>query len=88
MAIETAADLPAGDIDSFFAQQKEPLLVEASLFDVFMDPTGEKLPTDRRSVAYKLIYRDSEATLKAEQVDKAHTRILEALQAKLSVTIR
>ena len=88
VAIETAADLPAGDIDSFFAQQKEPLLVEASLFDVFMDPTGEKLPTDRRSVAYKLIYRDSEATLKAEQVDKAHTRILEALQAKLSVTIR
>lgn len=88
VAIEIAADLPAGDLDDFFSKQKEPLLVNVQLFDVFSDPSGEKLATDRRSVAYTLTYRDPMATMKAEQVDAAHAKILDALKAKFPIAIR
>ena len=40
-------------------------------FDVFNDPTGQKLPADRKSVAYRFQYRAPDRTLKAEEVDAA-----------------
>lgn len=88
VAIEIPTDLPVAEVDAFFARQNEPLLVDVQLFDVFTDPTGEKLPAGRRSVAYTLTYRDCSATLRTEQVDESHARILEALKRDLPATIR
>jgi phenylalanyl-tRNA synthetase beta chain len=88
VAIEVPVEIPASDIDAFFRGQEDPLLADFRLFDVFTDPTGEKLPAGRRSLAYTLTYRDATATLRAEQVDNAHARILEALQRELPATIR
>lgn len=88
IAIETPATMPASDLDTFFARLKEPLLVGFDLFDVFADPSGEKLAADRRSIAYTLTYRDPNGTLKTKQVDEVHSRILAELTAKPELTIR
>jgi phenylalanyl-tRNA synthetase beta chain len=88
IAMEVPAQVPNADIESFFSRCQEPLLVSAHLFDVFADPSGEKLPADKKSLAYSLTYRDKNKTLKASEVDDAHGRILAALKQDLPVQIR
>jgi phenylalanyl-tRNA synthetase beta chain len=66
----------------------EPLLEAVELFDVFTDPAGEKVPADKKSVAYSLTYRSSERTLTADQVNAAHSRLKERLKTALGVHFR
>lgn len=53
----------------------EALLAEVAVFDVFEDPSGERVPADRKSLAYTLTYRASGRTLTAEEANAAHARI-------------
>lgn len=87
-AMEMDASVPNAEIEQVLGQLKEPLLVSYECFDVFSDPTGEKLAADRKSVAYRFTYRDAEKTLKAQQVDEAHQRVLDALSGKLKLSFR
>ncbi|MDZ4287404.1 MAG: phenylalanine--tRNA ligase subunit beta [Prosthecobacter sp.] len=88
VAMELPADLPHAKVSAFFTGIKEPLLVKADLFDVFADPTGVKLPKDRKSVAWTLTYRAADKTLETAEVDAAHARIVAALEKSLPATIR
>jgi phenylalanyl-tRNA synthetase beta chain len=89
VALEVPSDFSHGQIDDFFARQiKEPLLSEVTLFDVFADPEGVKLPQDRKSLAYSLTYRDPARTLESKEVDAAHRRVVETLTRALPVSVR
>jgi len=83
VALEVPADLPNAKLSAFFSGVKEPLLASAELFDVFTDPTGQKLPSDKKSVAWSLTYRASDRTLETKEVDEAHGRILKSLTGTL-----
>ena len=87
-AMELPATLPNAEIENVLQKLAEPLLVSFECFDVFTDPTGQKLPADRKSVAYRFQYRAADRTLKAEEVDAAHQKVLEALTQKLGVKFR
>jgi phenylalanyl-tRNA synthetase beta chain len=87
-AMELPATLPTAEIEGVLAKCNEPLLIAFECFDVFTDPTGQKLSTDRKSVAYRFQYRAADRTLKAEEVDAAHQKVLEALTQKLGVRFR
>jgi phenylalanyl-tRNA synthetase beta chain len=87
-AMELPATLPNAEIENVLLKLAEPLLVGFECFDVFTDPTGQKLAADRKSVAYRFQYRAADRTLKAEEVDTAHQKVLEALTAKLGVKFR
>jgi phenylalanyl-tRNA synthetase beta chain len=86
--MEVAATLPNAEIENVLLKLAEPLLVSFECFDVFTDPTGQNLSADRKSVAYRFQYRAADRTLKAEEVDAAHQKVLEALTAKLGVKFR
>jgi phenylalanyl-tRNA synthetase beta chain len=88
VALEVAADLPHATVAAFFEKQKEPLLVGAELFDVFVDASGEKLARDKKSIAWRLTYRSSERTLATKEVDETHQRVLKALVGTVPATIR
>jgi phenylalanyl-tRNA synthetase beta chain len=88
VAIEAPADLPAQAVVDFFRQAGEPLLESYRLFDVFSDPTGQKLPADRKSLAWSLVYRDAGGTLESSRVDEIHRKLLERLRAALPVGFR
>ncbi len=88
IAMEADATVLNSKFEDFFASLKEPLFVEARLFDVFCDPTGVKMAPGRRSLAYSLTYRDATKTLESAQVDAAHARVVAAVQKSLGVTIR
>lgn len=88
VAMEVPADLPHAKVATFFASQKEPLFIASEVFDVFTDPTGQKIPSDRKSIAWTLTYRSPEKTLETAEVDAAHQRILAALEKALPATVR
>ena len=88
LALEVPADLTNSKVEDFFASRKEPLFIGAVLFDVFADPTGQKLAAGKKSLAYTLTYRDSAKTLATAEADAAHTRIVMELKKALPVSVR
>jgi phenylalanyl-tRNA synthetase beta chain len=76
-----------GSVVDALLGQKEPLLENVELFDVYMDPSGEKIPATHKSLAYSLTYRSSERTLTADEVNTAHAKLKDRLKA-LGVTLR
>lgn len=88
IALEVPADMPNADVANFFKKQNDILLVDSEMFDLFADPSGEKLPADRKSLAYTLTYRSNDRTLKSEEVDKAHAKVLAALPSLGDVKTR
>lgn len=87
-AMELPLSTPNAQIEGVIAKHAEPLLVSYECFDVFTDRTGAKIAADRKSVAYRFNYRESSRTLKAEEVDAAHQKMLEALTKSLGVKFR
>jgi phenylalanyl-tRNA synthetase beta chain len=66
----------------------EPLLADIQIFDLFIDPSGEKIPKDRKSIACSLTYRASDRTLTQDEVNAAHQRLKSLLVERLGVTLR
>lgn len=88
LAMEAPAALANAEIERALAKVKEPLLTGFECFDVFSDPSGEKLAADKKSIAYRMHYRAADRTLKAEEIDAAHKAVVTALTAGLPVTQR
>ena len=90
IALEMSASLAHSEFEEFFSRQRknDPLLESAVLFDVFEDPSGEKLERGRKSLAFSLTYRDRSGTLDAARADAAHSRIIEVLRKSFPITIR
>ncbi len=87
-AMEIPASTVNSQIEAIITQLAQPLLTTYECFDVFTDPTGEKLAADKKSLAYRFHYRSPDRTLKAEEVDTVHQKVLEALTKGLGVKFR
>ncbi len=87
-AMEMPADLPNATIEKAIAKHREPLLVSCECFDSFTDPTGTRLPADRKSLAWRFHYRAPDRTLKSGEVDQAHQNLLEAIAKTTAVVYR
>jgi len=89
---DAAMELPLAtanaQLEAVIDKCAEPLLVAYECFDLFTDPSGVKLPVDRKSLAYRFHYRAAERTLKSEEIDAAHQRLLAALTTQLGVKYR
>jgi phenylalanyl-tRNA synthetase beta chain len=88
IAMLVPIDLPHGRIAAILSTANEPLLESFALFDVFADPTGAKLPPDKKSLAYSLTYRAPDRTLTADEVNAAHARLKDRLKAEAAVQLR
>lgn len=84
---DAAMDVPLtttnADVLKAIAGAKQPLLVSYQCFDMFTDPSGEKLAADRKSLAYTFLYRAKERTLTAAEVDAAHKTVLDHLARQI-----
>ncbi len=89
---DAAMELPLAtanaQLENVIDKCAEPLLTAYECFDVFTDSTGARLPVDRKSVAYRFHYRAADRTLKSDEVDAAHQRVLGALGKDLGVKFR
>src|SRR5438477_2153149 len=67
---------------------KEPLLESVELFDLFSGGSAADLGPARKSLAYRLTYRDRSRTLTSEEVSAVHAKIRERLQRDLGAELR
>ena len=88
IAIVCSIGLPYGDIESELWKANEEFLVGIEPFDIYLDPSGEKLPADRKSIAISLTFRARGRTLCNEEVNAACDRLKQQLKAKLAVDFR
>ena len=65
----------------------EPLLESVQLFDLFSGSESNLGPA-RKSLAYRLTYRDRSRTLTSEEVTAAHAKVRERLQRELGAELR
>lgn len=64
---------------------KKARLTSATLFDVY---TGSNIPAGKKSLGYKLAYRDESRTLSTEEVEKGHEKLLSRLEQELGAQLR
>jgi len=88
LAMELPVTTANSEIEKALAKHSDPLLVSATCFDHFRDPSGEKMPADKKSLAYSFHYRAPDKTLKQKEVDSAHAKLLAHLQKALPMTQR
>jgi phenylalanyl-tRNA synthetase beta chain len=65
-------------------EPREPLLESVELFDLFTEQIGPA----RKSLAYRLTYRERSRTLTSEEVNAAHAKIRERLRSDLGAELR
>ncbi len=88
IALVAPAELAFAKVEAQVHSVDEPLLEAVELFDLFADPTGEKLPADKKSLAISLTFRAPGRTLTAEEVSAATDRIRDSLRSGLGVDFR
>ncbi len=80
--------LPYGEVRSLIADLHEPLLESVRLFDLFIDTKGEKIPSDKKSMAISLTFRSPERTLTSDEIQGATDRVKAALKDSVGVDFR
>ena len=85
IALVVADEVAAAQVAQALYRHGRPYLVEARLFDVY---TGEPIPPGKRSLAYRLTYRDPERTLTDDMVNKRHEALVAALAQELGAELR
>lgn len=73
------------EIDETIRKAGGNLVEKVELFDIYK---GKQIPEGKKSIAYAIAYRDENKTLKDEEVNKVHEKILRSLEYKLGATLR
>ena len=69
----------AGDIEETIRTKGGKLIESVTLFDIY---EGAQLTQGYKSMAYKIVFRAPDRTLKDEEVGKAMDKIIRALEEK------
>jgi phenylalanyl-tRNA synthetase beta chain len=77
-----------GEVVGTLKSAQESLLVDVQIFDLFVDPSGQKIPADKKSLACSLTYRASDRTLTQDEVNEVHQRLKKRLVDDLGVNLR
>jgi len=78
-ALLVPLDITHAQIESRILGAKESLLESVRLFDLFVDPTGQRVPNGLKSMAYSFTYRSADRTLTADEVTRAHDGLKKAI---------
>src|SRR5881397_989282 len=85
IAMIVPEEIPHETILRSIEEPREPLLESVELFDLF---SGREIGAARKSLAYRLTYRDRSRTLTGEEVNAAHAKIRERLRRDLGAELR
>ncbi len=84
VAIMARKDLSWAQIKELVESQSD-LIRSVELFDIYM---GKNIPSNRKSLAFRIIYQSLSHTLTEKEVAKIHKEITNQLVSKFSVQIR
>lgn len=79
---------PFAGVQESLASARVPHLQSVELKDVFEDTSGQKLPSDQRSLTVTLTFRDETRTLTSDEVDRAVDVLRDHAKAHLGAVFR
>ena len=85
IAIIVDEKIEVGQIEKIIMKKAKKLLESIKLFDIYRN---EKLGTNKKSVAYSLIFRDKNKTLSDEEVNSLMEAIITELEKSLGAELR
>ncbi len=85
IAVIVDEKVEVGQIEKIVTKKSKKLLESATLFDIYRD---EKIGTNKKSVAYSLIFRDKKKTLSDEEINTAMKNIISELEKVLGAKLR
>ncbi|MDJ0691042.1 MAG: phenylalanine--tRNA ligase subunit beta [Xenococcaceae cyanobacterium MO_188.B32] len=85
LAFFAPVTLSVAEIEEAMTKAGGKLLEQVELFDEYK---GENVPEGERSLAFSLVYRASDRTLKDEEVESVHQKVRNALVKQFNVTLR
>lgn len=85
LALVVDRSVPAASLTELIRAQSGDLLESVTLFDVY---TGERIASDKKSLAFSLVYRHAERTLQDEEVQQSTAKVIEALKESLGAELR
>lgn len=88
LALIVPHPLAYADVRAVIHAAKVPFLVSVDLFDLFTDPSGERLAADQKSLGIALTFRSPERTLLTAEINGAVDDLRLHLREKLPVEFR
>ena len=85
IAMLVREDFSAGEIADALQDAAGGLAESVALFDLYR---GDQVPEGHRSLAFRVTYRDPEATLTDKRVDKVHQSLSKIARDRFEATIR
>ena len=85
LAFFAPVTLSVAEIEEAMTKAGGKLLEQVELFDEYK---GKNVPEGERSLAFSLVYRASDRTLKDEEVEPVHQKVRNALVKQFNVTLR
>ena len=85
LALIVKKTVPAGQILEQIRKTGGKILEDVSLFDIY---EGSQIPEGYKSMAFSLVYRASDRTLKDDEVNKVHKKILDVLEMEIGAKLR
>jgi phenylalanyl-tRNA synthetase beta chain len=85
IAVVVDRSVAGGDLTEAITAVAGVLLESVKVFDVY---TGDRMASDKKSVAFALVYRHGERTLTDEEVTEAHARVLTKLEQSFGAELR
>ncbi len=85
LAFVVEKSVPAAQIPDTIGKGSGTILEEVGLIDIY---NGSQIPEGHKSMAYALSYRASDRTLKDDEVNRAHEKIIGLLEAELGASLR
>ncbi len=85
IALLADENMTVGQIEEVIVEAGTELLKNVKLFDIYR---GKQIGEGKKSMAFSLTYRHNDRTLTDEDVQVAHSKVLEALKEKLGITLR
>lgn len=85
IAVVVDRAVPAGELLATIREGGGEFLESVRVFDVY---TGERIGSDKKSVAFALVYRHGERTLTDEEIHKAHENVTSLLLERHGAELR
>ena len=85
MALLVSDDIMVSQIQNIIRQKGGNLIENIKLFDVYK---GKQIPDGKKSVAYSIVYRAEDRTLKDEEVNIVHNGVVKEIELKLGAQLR
>jgi phenylalanyl-tRNA synthetase beta chain len=85
IAVVVEETLPANEIQNMIKGFASELIETVSIFDVYR---GEHIPLGKKSIAFNIVYRSHERTLRDDEIERVHAELVDSVLQRTGGELR